>query len=120
MMLFGRMHYVHRVAWLISTDDWPKEQIDHINGDNSDNRLSNLREATHAQNIQNSNRKPGVSGVRGVIWEKTSGKWSVRIKKDRKLHSLGSFSCLKEAEKVRIEAEHRFFGEFAVSKRPAP
>ena len=41
--LMGRAIYAHRAAWAISYGEWPKGDIDHINGDRADNRIANLR-----------------------------------------------------------------------------
>lgn len=55
----------HRLAWFYAHGRWPKEEIDHVNGDKADNRLANLREVTHAQNMQNLKRAdPLPCGVR--------------------------------------------------------
>jgi hypothetical protein len=52
---------VHRIAWLMQTGKWPKEQIDHINGVRTDNRWINLRDVSCAVNSQNRHRKCGRS-----------------------------------------------------------
>ena len=40
----GRLYMLHRLAWFIHTGEWPKYEIDHINGDRRDNRMANLRD----------------------------------------------------------------------------
>jgi hypothetical protein len=37
--LRGRHYQAHRVAWLLHHGDWPKNYIDHLNGDPLDNRI---------------------------------------------------------------------------------
>lgn len=58
----------HRVAWAITHGDWPKTDIDHINGDPADNRMLNLRMVTRGHNLQNQKKahhdsKSGLLGV---------------------------------------------------------
>jgi hypothetical protein len=49
----------HRLAWLLQTGGWPKQQIDHINGVKDDNRWLNLRDVSHMVNSQNRLKKVG-------------------------------------------------------------
>ena len=65
--LGGELLYAHRIAWLYMTGAWPREYIDHVNGDGLDNSWANLREATRAENGHNSRLdKRSTTGVRGV------------------------------------------------------
>lgn len=87
--------------------------IDHISGVRYDNRKSNLRKADYSTNMMNS----GVcirntSGVRGVNYEKDTGLWRVRIQVNNKRISLGSYSDLNEAIRVRENAEIKYYGEY--------
>lgn len=63
-------HEVYSCDLLPADDgDWPKDQLDHINGVRDDNRIENLREVTSQQN--NFNRKPNsnsTSNYKGVSW----------------------------------------------------
>lgn len=91
-----RKYLASRLAWLYMTGGWPKDRIDHINGDPSDNRFANLRECTQAQNMQN--RLPNQtneSGHIGVRWSK--GKWQARIAIDGNQIHLGRYNDLSKA-----------------------
>ena len=94
----------------------PNIEIDHIHGIKSrnDNRKSNLRLATHSQNNINKDKASNnTSGVKGVTWDKRTGKWRVRITINKVTHELGFFDELEEATKVRKEAEEKYFGEWS-------
>lgn len=117
LKLKGKHFMTHRVVWLLSTGNWPKDQIDHINGNKKDNRLINLREATNAENKRNNKaaRRDNQLGVLGVYWKKENGKYQAQIRKNGKLIHLGYFSDIKEARKARIKAENIYFGDFSPS-----
>lgn len=112
----GRIHKVHRVAWLYMTGEWPKNEIDHRDTDRSNNRFVNLREATSAENKRNVGAQSNnTSGHKGVSWHKSSGKWSANIKVDNKQHHLGLFDADKKHEAVSAyeRAAKKHHGEFA-------
>ena len=82
----GTLYKAHRLAWLLYYGEWPKNVIDHINGNAADNRISNLREALQRQNLRNSaTRNDNTSGVKGISYHKQSGGWHARIWTDNKL-----------------------------------
>lgn len=68
----GKLHYVHRLAWLWMTGEWPQADIDHINRKKADNRWENLRDAARSDNLHN---RPVSSGVywadRDKVWVAT-------------------------------------------------
>jgi HNH endonuclease len=103
--IWGWQSNAHRVCWAIHYGEWPRHEIDHINGDTSDNRMSNLRDTT--QNQRNKCIDPrNRSGVCGVSKEK--GKWRARISHGGKWLHLGFFADFADAVKARKEAESRF------------
>lgn len=109
----GRLYMAHQLAFLYMTGDFPKNQIDHKDGNTNNNKWNNLREATHAQNMQNRKLlKSSTSGVSGVIWDKEKRRWRARISVNGKRIILGRFRDKSEAIKARRDAELKYFGEF--------
>lgn len=51
--IFDKLYKLHRLIWLWMTGEWPKYEIDHINGVRNDNRWINLRDVTHRENMMN-------------------------------------------------------------------
>lgn len=99
-------YLVHRLIWLYVCGQWPTGEIDHINGNRRDNRLVNLQECTGAQNQQNRGlSSASTSGVPGVHWDKSRGKWLAHITLGYKTRFLGRFSALDEAKKARAFAK---------------
>lgn len=104
-----RSYYAHRLAWLIVTGRWPREMIDHKNGNPNDNRWSNMREASAALNSSNRRKAKSATGVVGVRRAK-SGRFDARIKVGyRDLH-LGTFDSVREAKRARDRAAARRWG----------
>lgn len=93
----GIRYRAHRLAWLITTGEWPVNEIDHINGDRSDNRMVNLREASRQEN--NLNRKCHREGkLRYATWIKLEGKWQARAPRiNGKREYLGLYSTMEAA-----------------------
>jgi hypothetical protein len=87
---------------------------DHVNGNGLDNRRQNLRIVTPSQNLQNARlRRTNKSGSKGVSWDSQTKKWRAWIclngQSNTKFKSLGRFKTIKEAIKVRQEAEKEHF-----------
>lgn len=101
----GRLHRAHRLAWLYVTGEWPKDQIDHINGDRGDNRLANLREVNNAENQHNLRkaRADNTTGFLGV--SPRYGKFRAYIMVDGKNKHLGCFPTPEAAHAAYLEAK---------------
>lgn len=101
--LLGKTYRMHRVIWLYVHGEWPKCQIDHINGDPMDNSLANLRDASPTTNKQNT-RKPMANnklGVLGVCKEK--GRFRPYLKVNNKKINFPSFETQEEAYAVYLK-----------------
>ena len=90
------------------------KNYDHADRNKLNNRRYNLRPCTVSQNAINKGvRSNNTSGVTGVSWSRIRNKWVVQITKDHKTTTIGSFINKEDAIKVRLEAELKYFGDFA-------
>jgi len=89
-------------------------QIDHIDLNPLNNQRENLREATPSQQGYNRGlQQNNTSGVKGVIYEKRTGRWVPRVKCDGKTHYAGSYTDKEEARRVVVALRRKLHGEFA-------
>lgn len=95
--------------------DFPTNcDIDHINHNKSDNRKNNLRICAHVENMINQlKRSDNTSGVSGVNYHTKNNVWVARIGVNEKRIYLGSFADFEDAVKARLNAENKYYGEFA-------
>ncbi len=98
----GNIHVARKIGnetiWL-HHDVWGSKPVmydlDHENRNGLDNRKKNLRLLTRSQNALNSDRSDNAK-----IWERHGNKFRVRIFREGKRISLGSFNTQEEAEAV--------------------
>lgn len=110
---FNRTYLAHRLIWAIVYGQWPRDQIDHRDGDRTNNRIQNLREATMSENARNhSIRKDNTSGAKGVFWARREEKWAAQITTNGKHKFLGHFASKDEAIKAYASASLEFHGDF--------
>ena len=96
----------HQWAWLYVYGYFPENEIDHINRNRLDNRIENLREASRSCNRRNSCvPRNCTTGVKGVGWDKWSGKWAARIYDQQKNIRIGRYKDFSEAVCARLAAE---------------
>jgi hypothetical protein len=77
-----------------------------------------LREATPSQNQANkAMRSDNTSGVKGVTWDKSRGKWVAAIHVNRKRISLGRYKDIEEAAAAYEAASSIHFGPYGRPER---
>jgi len=84
-------------------------EVDHKDGDRLNNRHDNLVPADKTVNGRNQKlRSTNTSGVCGVSWSESHGKWVAKIRTGGgKRTTLGYFGTLAEAAAARKAAEVR-------------
>lgn len=100
--LHGKKWKAHRLAWLFVYGQFPKKEIDHINGIKDDNRICNLRDVDRLTNELNKGiQSNNTSGFKGVSLQKQSGKWEAYVCRAGKKKSLGVYETPELAAKAR-------------------
>lgn len=106
---------MHRIVLGCSPRDGV--MVDHVNGDGLYNVTTNLRRATQTENIRNRQglNKNNSLGFPGLEFRKNcrSKPWKATIYVDYQKFNLGYYATFDEAKAARIEAEQKYFGEFA-------
>jgi hypothetical protein len=103
-----RKYATHRLAWLYVHGEWPKQHIDHIDGNPANNALRNLREVDMSVNQQNL-RKAKSTNKCGLLGVSRKANYSVaRIKVGDRVLFLGTFETNEEAHAAYLNAKRRF------------
>jgi hypothetical protein len=108
----GKIYLASRLAWLHHTGEWPRNRIDHKDGNPSFNGIKNLRDATASQNMACARmRRTNKTGYPGV--QKRFNKWKATITIDGRIMQLGYFDTPAAAGEAYEIAAKKFRGEFA-------
>ena len=107
IMVKKSAYQAHRLAWAIFYGDWPRNQIDHINGVRDDNRISNLRDVTSRNNQCNRIEHRNGRLVGAKPEPRCNNRWRASIKVDGHDKFLGLYNSEDEAHKVYIEYKRR-------------
>ena len=114
----GERYYMHRLL-MNPPENMTIDHIKQVENGFCDNRKENLRICTFQENCKNrklSNRnKSGIIGVR-IKKTKWGNYWRAQIKVDGKMKTVGEYKDKEKAIKKRLEAEKKYYGEFAPQK----
>lgn len=100
--ILKRNYFAHRLAWFYITGEFPKLDIDHIDGDRKNNKFSNLRVVSKAINRQNrrtaqSCNKTGLLGV-----SVNRNKYRAKIYLNKKAICIGVYDTPEEAHEAYL------------------
>ena len=104
----GQNAMLHRVVWFLYNHDWPKDCVDHIDGNPKNNSIENLREATHQQNMANSKGKN-----RWKRYRKTKYGYVTMISCNKQHYYLGTYEREEQAAYAYNVAAKMLFGNYA-------
>ena len=102
IMIAGKMYLAHRIIWLMHKGEWPKQTLDHIDGNQANNKIENLRDISHSGNMRTAiTKKDNKTCSRGISFNprQTNRPYSLRLQGNY----LGSFSTIEEAQKAKEE-----------------
>lgn len=110
----GKQYPLHRIVWVLVRGFWPKNEIDHIDGNELNNRIENLREATPRQNSQNrSSRAGSTSRYRGVYLHSSGKCWVAAGGEFGKQSYLGVYKTEELAAAAYNTFAKNLYGEFS-------
>ncbi len=79
--------------------------------------MAGFADGTQISRIRNINpESSNASGVRGVYFDRRSGKWRARLRFRGQLMNFGSYENFNDAVKARREAEALYYGEYLEGK----
>ena len=105
--IYSKSHGAHRLAWLYVYGEWPKDQVDHIDGNPANNAIRNLRDVDNSVNQQNRKRASAASSHGFMGTTKTRYGWVAKIRAEGKYCYLGTFGTPEEASAAYLEAKRR-------------
>lgn len=106
--LFSERHLAHRLAWLYVYGEWPKFEIDHLDGDRANNRIVNLRDVPASINSQNKH-KARVDNRSGLLGVTTFGDGRFRASlyiKGKRVH-IGMYQTPEAAHEAYLDAKRK-------------
>lgn len=116
MMVDRKNYMAHRLAWIYVYGEFPKNEIDHINGIEDDNKISNLRDVDKFINMQNEVRvrKNNACGLMGAHFRKERNKWVAQLRVNGKSRRFGSFNTPEEAHHAYLKAKRLYHKGFTL------
>ena len=103
LTVYGKRIFAHRLAWLFSYGELPKDQIDHIDRNKSNNKITNLRDVDRCVNLQNQSvaHSRNALNILNVSKRPNTGAYKVMINKNKKGFYIGQYKTLKDAVTAR-------------------
>jgi len=100
----GKEYKAHRLAWLLHYGKFPKDEIDHINGNRADNSIRNLRDVAHRENMSNQKQhRKGRDLPVGVSRHPNSQKYHARAYKNGKCNHIGLYKTVEQAKEAYLK-----------------
>lgn len=107
--IYGSVRKAYRVAWEWENGPVPEgKKLDHKCRVKACVNPAHLHVVTNKQNMENVGVfKNNTSGYRGVVWDKSRGKWQARTRHNGRTYLAGRFDDPEEANRAVIEMRNR-------------
>lgn len=99
----GELILAHVLAWFYVHRQWPKSELDHLNGDGTDNRITNLELSNRLKNNSNTGKRSDAKEHASVMNVK-SGRFAAIAKFNKCSYWLGTYNTLEEALLIKEAA----------------
>lgn len=104
----GKQYKAHRLAWLYVYGEWPRMEIDHINGNRADNRIANLRDVPLFINRQNRLVPTSGNALRVLgVYQCRPGRFMAQISVNGRTKKVGTFRTAHEASAAYLAAKRK-------------
>ena len=98
-------HLAHRLAWLYVHGEWPKDQLDHIDGVRRNNSIKNLRNVTNSVNAQNRKCAGSISTTGFLGVSKHRDKFRATIMLNGEYRHIGNYETAESASEAYLKAK---------------
>ena len=113
--LDNKRYKLHRIIWFFFHQEWPKKQIDHIDGNKLNNNIENLRDVNQSINMYNKCLPHKNSSTKYLGVSKSGKKYVARLKVENALIHLGTYKTPEEAHLVYLKKKQEVLNGFSLS-----
>lgn len=107
--LKNKRYKVSHITFYLCTGHWPKQPLEHVDGDKMNCKPSNIQYTTMPEVSRRRARYSSCcSGVAGVDYRPRKDRWRARIRLGGQRDHLGEFRTLDEAAAVRQKASQEY------------